>query len=209
MLLEMLADGRLHLSAIAKLAQHLTEDNRDALLAPAARKTKRQIDELVAELSPKPDVAATMRKIPTRRKKTKPTSETELCPDRVALPTSVPHQDEPTASPDNTPARVEPIAPARYKVQFTASAELHDKLERLRALMRPSVPDSDLATIIEAAVTEKLERPESKRYGKTKAPRKSLGETDTAPSSRYIPAPVRRAVYERDQGQCNVARMIM
>jgi hypothetical protein len=175
----------------------------------AARKTKRQIDELVAELSPKPDVAATMRKIPTRRKKTKPTSETELCPDRVALPTSVPHQDEPTASPDNTPARVEPIAPARYKVQFTASAELHDKLERLRALMRPSVPDSDLATIIEAAVTEKLERPESKRYGKTKAPRKSLGETDTAPSSRYIPAPVRRAVYERDQGQCNVARMIM
>jgi hypothetical protein len=43
-LLEMLADGRLHLTGIAKLAQHLTENNRDTLLARAAGKTKRQID---------------------------------------------------------------------------------------------------------------------------------------------------------------------
>jgi hypothetical protein len=53
-------------------------------------------------------------------------------------------------------SRIEPLAPARYKVQFTASAELRDKLERLQALMRSSVPDGDLAAIIEAAVTEKL-----------------------------------------------------
>ena len=68
--------------------------------------------------------------------------------------------------------------------------------------MRPSVPDGDLATIIEEAVTEKLERLESKRYAKTKAPRKSVEETDTSPSSRYIPAAVKRAVCERDQDQC-------
>jgi hypothetical protein len=59
---------------------------------------------------------------------------------------------------------VEPLAPARYKVQFTASAELHDKLERLRALMRSSVPDGDLAAIVEQAVTEKLQRLESRRF---------------------------------------------
>lgn len=58
---------------------------------------------------------------------------------------------------------VEPLAPARYRVQFTASAELHDKLERLQTLMRSSVPAGDLAAIIEAAVTEKLERLESRR----------------------------------------------
>ena len=92
--------------------------------------------------------------------------------------------------------------PARYKVAFTASAELRDKLERLRALMRSSVPDGDLATILEEAVTEKIERLESKRFGKTKAPRKSLAETKTAASSRYIPAAVKRAVHERDRGQC-------
>jgi 5-methylcytosine-specific restriction endonuclease McrA len=142
-----------------------------------------------------------MRKIPKRGKKRNPKPEPELCPDGVAASTSAPPKDKPTPAPEK-PARVEPTAPARYKVTFTANAELHDKLERLRALMRSSVPDGDLATIIEEAVTEKLERLESKRYGKTKAPRKSLEETDTAPSSRYIPAAVRRAVYKRDQGQC-------
>ena len=69
---------------------------------------------------------------------------------------------------------VEPLAPARYKVQFTASAELHDKLERLRALMRSSVPDGDLAAIIEQAVAEKLKRLESRRFGRAKIPRKAL-----------------------------------
>jgi 5-methylcytosine-specific restriction endonuclease McrA len=68
--------------------------------------------------------------------------------------------------------------------------------------MRSSVPDGDLATIIEEAVTEKLERLESKRFGKTKAPRKRLEETNTSPKSRHIPAAVKRAVYARDQGQC-------
>jgi hypothetical protein len=193
-LLEMLADRRLHLTGIVKLAPHLTEDNRDAVLARAAGMTKRQIDELVAELAPKPDVAATMRKVPERRKKTKPTASSQLCPDRVEKP-------DPAPAPAK-PAVVEPTAPARYKIQFTASAELRDKLERLKALMRSSVPDGDLATIIEEAVTEKLERLEAKRFGKTKTPRKSVEETDTSPSSRYIPSAVKRAVCERDQYQC-------
>jgi len=98
---------------------------------------------------------------------------------------------------------MEPLAPARYKVQFTASAELKDKIERLRGLMSSSVPDGDLAAIIEEAVTEKLERLEAKRLGKTKTLRKSVEEADTSPSSRYIPAPVRRAVSERDGNQCS------
>ena len=68
--------------------------------------------------------------------------------------------------------------------------------------MRSSVPDGDIATIIEEAVTEKLERLEAKRLGKTKSPRKGLAETDTTPTSRHVPAPVRRAVWERDGGRC-------
>jgi hypothetical protein len=82
MLLTMLRDGRLHLSAIAKLAPHLTEANREALLARAAGKSKREIEELVAELSPKQDVPATMRKLPERREKTKPTPVAQLGPDK-------------------------------------------------------------------------------------------------------------------------------
>jgi 5-methylcytosine-specific restriction endonuclease McrA len=97
---------------------------------------------------------------------------------------------------------VEPLAPSRHRVQFTASDELRDKLERLQALMRSSVPDGDLAKIIDVAVTEKLERLEAKRFGKTKTPRRSLAETDTRPKTRHIPAAVRRIVEKRDGSRC-------
>ena len=44
--------------------------------------------------------------------------------------------------------------------------------------MRTAVPDGDLATVIDLAVTEKLERLEARRFGKAKAPRKSLDHTN-------------------------------
>ena len=100
------------------------------------------------------------------------------------------------------PAVIEPLSPARYKVQFTASQELRDMLERLTALMRTEVPDGDLAAVIERAVSEKLQRLEARRFGKAKAPRKTLARTVLKPGSRYVPAALRRAVWKRDEGRC-------
>jgi hypothetical protein len=51
-IVEMLADGRLHLSAIAKLAPHITPENRIDLLRRATHRTKREVEELVAEIAP-------------------------------------------------------------------------------------------------------------------------------------------------------------
>ena len=64
MLLTMLGDGRLHLTGIAKLAPHLTRENRDALLKRATHRSKRQIEELIAEIAPRPDVPAVMTEAP-------------------------------------------------------------------------------------------------------------------------------------------------
>jgi hypothetical protein len=194
MLLEMLSDGRLHLTAIGLLAPHLTEENRYTLLARACHKSKRQIEELLAELSPKPDVPAGIRKLPAVSAKTPaPTSQSQV-PDRVTFRRTPP--PAPSMPPVQRPV-VKPLSPARYKVEFTASSELREKLERLQALLHVH-----LAEVIEVAVTEKLERLESKRYGEAKRPRKTLEQTDTSPRSRYIPAPVRRAVRKRDGNQC-------
>jgi len=93
---------------------------------------------------------------------------------------------------------VDPLAPSRYKVQFTASSTLQQKLERLQAL----TPGADLAQVVEQAVTERLERLEAKRFARVKSPRKRVEDAETRPSSRYIPAPIRRAVDERDGGRC-------
>ena len=68
--------------------------------------------------------------------------------------------------------------------------------------MRSQVPDGDLGAIIEAAVTEKLERLKTRRFAATTRPREGLSTTDTSPFSRRIPAAVRGAVHERDGGRC-------
>jgi hypothetical protein len=200
MLLEMLRDGRLHLSGIGKLAPQLTEENREHLLARATYKTKRQIEELLVEFSPKPDVPAVIRKLPDPKVPPPRAPLGVLGPDRVPLPAT--ETPGPTTSPSAPPPvqpvqQVQPLAPSRYKIQFTASEELREKLERIQDLM-----NSDLAAVIEAAVTEKLERLEAKRYGTTRNPRKDLEETDTSPKSRYMPSAVRRFVRKRDGNQC-------
>jgi hypothetical protein len=222
MLLTMLGDGRLHLTAIAKLAPHLTRENRDALLGRAIHRSKREIEELIVERAPRPDAPALMRRLPERKLLPAPVllgpdgagavvrelggdgagaAASELRPDGVAAP-AVPTGVSPGSTRPSPPAVVQPLAPARYKVQFTASARLHDKLERLRALLRSEVPDGDLGAVIERAVTETLERLEARRFARTSRPRKGLAATDTSPSSRRIPAAVRRAVRERDDGRC-------
>jgi hypothetical protein len=185
-LLTMLEDGRLHLSGVAKLAPHLTQANCEWVLARAAHKSKREIEELVAELSPKPDVPALVRKLPARPL-TPSLPEPQLRPDAVKneMPPA-----PPSARPSPPAAPVmQALAPARYKIQFTASAEFREKIERLTALMRPSVPDGDLAAVLEQAVTEKLERLEAKRFAETRAPRKAVEDSDTSPGGPIHPRP--------------------
>ena len=85
-LLTMLDDGRLHLSGIGALAPYLTDANCEELLARGTHKTKRELPVLVAEIAPKPDVSAFIRKLAKRRET--PASERRaspkaLCPDKV------------------------------------------------------------------------------------------------------------------------------
>src|SRR5258708_3524777 len=169
MVLTMLSDGRLHLTAIGMLAPYLTLENRARLLERATHRSKRQIEELIAEIAPRPDVRATVRKLPERSAPTttglvvvpnlgeRPMLELgpdqafglrlgptlELRPDGVGGPDrggapmlglGHPPAVAPAFFP-SSPSLVQPLSPGRYKVQFTASAELHHKLERLRALM--------------------------------------------------------------------------
>jgi hypothetical protein len=188
----MLRDGRLHLSGIVRLAPHLNRVNADGLLHRAAHRSKRQIEELIAEIAPRADAPEGMRKLPGRA----PLAfGIQLVPDGV-VSTTEPHPERPVPSSAFRPAAqplveaptvVEPLSPDRYKVQFTGSKELCDKLERLRALMRHEVPGGDLAAIIEKAVSEKLERMEAKRYGTTARTRR----LEAAPGRVVAPRPGR------------------
>lgn len=247
-ILPMLGSGRVHLSAVARLAAHLTEDNAAAILARAAGRSRREVDAIVAELAPKPDVPPSIRRLP---RPPAPEASGELRLDRVAAAAGAPaagapaaggelcldrvaasaHDSEaaptvstpavstpavappavatpavapsaPPLSPASPPAMIVPIAPARFKVQFTASSELEAKLARATALLRHQIPSGDLAAVIDHALTELLAKLERKKCAATSAPRRSLAESDYEPVSRNIPAAVRRMIWQRDEGQC-------
>ncbi len=224
-LLTMLAGGRLHLSGIAKLAPHLTPENRDTILSRATHRSKRQIEELIAEICPRPDVPALIRKLPQQVRVERTCGEASphavtntqallvdsghpatqgqsACPQQT-LPdvghqlrpggvssTSLPEPSHPACGAamqlDRQPraSAVEPLAPSRYKVQFTASAELRDKLERLQALLRSEVPDGDLGAVIERAVTEALQRHEARRYAQRRPTARTITTTSATIRTR-------------------------
>jgi hypothetical protein len=89
MILPMLDDGRLHLSGIAQLAPHLAEGNREALLRRATHRSKRQIEGLIAEVAPRPDVPALMRKLPDRPTRPEATPTTASGMGRSVTPSPV------------------------------------------------------------------------------------------------------------------------
>jgi hypothetical protein len=64
LVVELLGQGALHLTAIKLLGPHLTLDNHAQLLERARGKRKREVELLVAEIAPKPDVPSRMSKLP-------------------------------------------------------------------------------------------------------------------------------------------------
>lgn len=123
----------------------------------------------------------------------------------AAVAVSSATEGAPPAEPVERPVRppvVAPLSATTYRVQFTATADFRARIDRLQALMRSSDANVDLARVLEVAVSEKLARLEARRFGKTKAPRKVVPAVDADPNARYVPAPVRRAVHQRDEGRC-------
>jgi hypothetical protein len=66
-ILDRLADGSLHLTAVSLLAPHLTPANHLELLLAAQHKSKRDVEQLVARVRPQPDAPSAVRKLPAPR----------------------------------------------------------------------------------------------------------------------------------------------
>jgi len=181
------------LTTVRLLAPHLTEANHREVLEHARHKSKREVELLVATLHPRPDVPATVRKLPT------PPASRAVASAAVTPDVSTTIESAPCVAPAPRPAEVKPIAPERYKIQFTISREAYGKLRRAQDLLRHTVPNGDPAIIFERALGLLLEELERTRIGKTAHPRATRG---TKPDSRHIPAAVKRAVWQRDNGRC-------
>src|SRR5439155_14473377 len=195
-ILEMLSDGSLNLTTVGLVGRHLTRDNYREVLAAAKGRSRREVEELVARIHPQPDVPSLIRKLPAP--KAVAAQDTVLpaaaaTPDLSAVPAPV------LPPPPPPPKVVTPLAPDRYKVQFTVSKATCDKLRLAQDLLRHVIPDGDPGAIVDRALTVLLENLTKKKFAATEHPHSSQ---PPAPGSRHIPADVKRAVWNRDGGRC-------
>lgn len=212
-ILERLADGSTTLTAICLLSSHLTTNNHQELLDAARNKSKRDIEHLVAQLRPRPDVKPTVRKLPQGKLRQEVRDAYKTAPDPPAgAPDPLPPAEAGERNPKpaeslravavRTPTdrpQIAPLAPERYKVQFTISRETHEKLRRVQDLLRHSIPNGDPAAIFDQALTLLLEQVARTKLAATQRPRP--GKV-VASASRHIPAGIKRAVWQRDGGRC-------
>jgi hypothetical protein len=184
----------MHLTAVSLLAPHLTEANHIQLLDAATHMSKREVEQLVARLRPQPDVPSFVRKLPSPASPLMPEARVAE-PARDALPSPAPVVAQAPAR----PTVIKPLAPERYKVQFTVTHETHEKLRRVQDLMRHIVPSGDPAAIFDRALTLLLADLLKAKCGATERPQR---RRSTRAHSRHIPAGVKRDVWKRDEGQC-------
>jgi 5-methylcytosine-specific restriction endonuclease McrA len=199
-ILDHLAAGFVTVTTVKVLRPVLTTQNHLAVLSEAKYRSKTEIERIVARLDPRPDVPSTIRKLPA------PVGLPVPAPvEPVAVPKQPEQEDAPAPRPPEVlpspPQRpvVAPLAPERYRVQFTISKETHDKLRQVQDLLCREVPDGDPAAIFDRALDALLHEVEKKKLAATTAPRAPRG---TRNGSRAIPAHVRRAVWKRDGGRC-------
>jgi 5-methylcytosine-specific restriction endonuclease McrA len=229
-LFEAVAEGRLHLAAVCLIAGHLTPENAGELIAAAIDRKKFEIEAWLARRFPMAEPPAFVRPIhPRPQLETVPTRD-EAAPPGARVVESMPITVDPARPGDDrlvsatTPKSDSQLAPGpvagvptvaspmpeRYLVQVAISKSTHDKLLRAQALLSHAVPSGNVAQVIDRALDALIVQLEKRKFGATKplpqpaAPSvsKAARRPLSASRARHVPARIRRAVWERDQGRC-------
>ena len=190
---EAVARGRLHLTAVGLLAPYLTEETVAGLLAAAEHKTKVEIEGLLAERFPKSDVLPWVAEV------------SPSCTDQHALAHVDGAQVVVNTASDVFPRvvdrpRVTPLSSQSVALQVTLERNTHEKLRYAQELLGHQIPSGDLARVLDRVLDLAIAQLEKQKFAATVQPRRRDGYASQNP--RHIPAHVRRAVWERDGGQC-------
>ena len=179
--LDRMEEGSLNLTTVRLLAPHLTENNQEDLLSSAAFKSKREVEELLARRFPRPDVPATIRRLPAppiaAGSTPNPTALSALPKPEGAVHPCAGGPEDADASAEGGPSAacgpgeapiivpppawrpgvVRPLAADRYEIRFTATAATREKLRLATDMLRHAVPGGDLSEIVDRALTVLLD----------------------------------------------------
>jgi 5-methylcytosine-specific restriction endonuclease McrA len=91
-----------------------------------------------------------------------------------------------------------PLGNDRYRLEVTLGSESYKALRRLQDLMRHTIPTGEPAEIVSRSLLLQLVHVERQRLAGVRRPQGALRVSRT----RYVPAAVRRKVWERDESRC-------
>jgi len=195
-LFDEIADGRLHLTGVCLLAPHLTSGNVADLLAAAKNRSKSELKLLLAERFPQAESLPIVEALPAMEDQHAPAHVGPAQPSVPEGPGSRPLGRQALGPRPRSCSA--PVAKGRFALHFTIGQATQDKLDHAQALLSHSTASGDLAAVFDRALDALIERLEKRRFG-LNAARRSRRESSNA---RYIPAQIRHAVWQRDEGQC-------
>jgi len=208
-ILDFIISGELSLSSLLLLSPVLTDSNQETLVSQARGKSKRELESHLAELEPRPATPDAWHPMPAA-----PIWGTTLIPiaNQLAATEASPAGDPvglmPVPSPGGEWQAVMPLSLERVRVGFDAAVALMRLIDRAKQVLRHKYPEGRLEDVLREALEILLER---KDPNKTLALKEDEKGGDIAPEprflaawrgGRYIPARVKRAVWQRDDGRC-------
>jgi len=185
--------GELHLTAVSRLAPHLTEGNASELIGAATHRSTREIETLLAERFPQTDLLTWVAASPSAELVSGRVDDPQVVAESALDPTQlVPGRVE-------SCAKVTPLSSQSVALQATLQASTYEKLRYAQELLGHQIPSGDIDRLLDKLLDLALPRIEKQRFGATPRPRS--GRTRSS-GTRYVPVRVRREVWKRDGGRC-------
>ncbi len=230
-ILDMIADGRLHLTAVALLSRKLTPGNANELLAAATHRSRREIEIMLAERFPQRDVATRVRALPPASSLPSPGTVKICAADAQSAAPSCEREGAPSATealaptagacrpsaaverPVSAPAppamhsRLAPLAPGRFSIQFTMDEAMHGDLVRAQELLGPQAGEDRVREVFRRALRELVAKLEKQKFAAPARPRAQKARPAGRPvarNPRHVPAGLKRQVLARDGGRCTL-----
>ncbi len=198
--LKLLREGRLTLTTLKMISPYLTQENKNVVFEKIQQKSKRDIEQVLADLFPQEEeILDSIRNLPL--------------PKEVQSAQNLTRSGTSTLSKIRAKGVVKPITSQRVKIELSASESLAKKIQRAKELLKHKYPEGKLEDILNEALELFLEKKDPERKI-LKQEKKEILRTEPAPAkeggsqnatqnkTRYIPQEMKLQVWKRDEGQC-------
>ena len=179
-----IANGNLSMFAVRLLATRLNSRNVEELVDGAANLSASELESYLAQRFPLAEVLSFDAELGTQ---VVAAQEPDSDSGAARHPSPVPDIAQPRT-------KLAPISADRFTLHATLPSEMHDRLRYAQQLLAHAVPNHDVIEVLDRGLKALIVDIERKRFG--------VGSRRSKANVRGIPARVKFAVFQRDEGRC-------